>query len=445
MNRKIIYNGLIVNDNSKVNASVIIFEDKIFDIKSNLNLDEYTDYEVIDATGMYILPGIIDTHVHFREPGLTNKADIYTETRAAAAGGVTTFFDMPNTIPQATDLNSIEEKFKIASEKSLINYSFYIGATNNNINEILKLNPNEYAGIKFFYASSTGNMLVDKENVIEEIFEKAKVPVVIHSEDNSIINENYKKISQNFTDIPAEQHEFIRSAESCFVATKKLVELAKKHNTKVHFLHITTADETGLFESGDVKNKTITAEVSPNHIYFDSSQYKKLGMLIKCNPSIKNKLHKEVLIKALIENKIDSVATDHAPHLLEEKKVEYSKAPSGMPSIQHSLNIILQLVHSKQLTIEQVVEKMCHNPAEIFKISKRGFIQKGYYADLVLVDLNKTTTVKKEDLLYKCNWSPLEGEAFNSKIIKTIVNGQIVYDNGKINEKKSGQRIIFKR
>ncbi|MBN2662389.1 MAG: dihydroorotase [Bacteroidales bacterium] len=445
MSKLIIQNANIVNQGKTFKASIVINSGKIVEISADIKISDYPDYKIFNAEGLYVLPGIIDTHVHFREPGLTTKADIFSESRAAAAGGVTSFFDMPNTIPQTTNIELLKNKFNIAEKKSLINYSFFIGAANDNLYELEKINPQEVAGIKLFYASSTGNMLVDKFETIETIFKNSKVPIVIHSEEQDIISQNYKKINSQNTDLLAEHHEEIRSAEACYVATKKLIELAKKHQTKVHFLHISTSDELELFSDQETKNKLITAEVSPNHLFFDSSDYKTYKMLIKCNPSIKNKTHKLALVNALNSNKIDSIATDHAPHILSEKLKKYDQSPSGIPSIQHSLNTVLDFINDKKISLETIVEKMCHNPATIFNISKRGFIKENYWADIVIVDLNDKTKVEKKDLLYKCKWSPLEGHVFNSKIVATLVNGEFVFKENKIIETKAAMKIDFDR
>jgi len=445
MKKIIIYNGNIVNEGKVIVSSIIIENRKIVKILPGIDKKDYPDYEFFDAEGLFVLPGIIDTHVHFREPGLTDKADIFSESRAAAAGGVTTFFDMPNTKPQTTTNSAFQQKLDIADKKSLINYSFYVGAANDNQYEIANINPKEVAGIKLFYASSTGNMLVDKTEAIENIFKNSKVPVAIHSEEQSIIMQNHKKINFENDVLTPEHHEFIRSAESCFVATKKLVELANKYSTKVHFLHITTADELSLFSDKSTINKHITAEVSPNHLFFDSSDYQKLKMQIKCNPSIKNKNHKLALFEGLVSNKIDTVATDHAPHIFAHKLKKYDQAPSGIPSIQHSLNVMLEFVVEKKLKIENIVEKMCHNPAKIFNISKRGFIKENFWADFTFIDMNEKTEVHKENLLYKCGWSPIEGHIFNSKIKATMVNGEFVYINDKIIENNSAMKVEFER
>ena len=443
--RTLIYNGLVVNAQKTIIASIIIEDGKILEIKSDIVLEEYSDFKIFDATGLVVMPGIIDTHVHFREPGVTEKADMYSESKAAVAGGITTFFDMPNTIPQTTTIETLNQKFTIASKKSLINYSFYIGATNDNQLELEKINPKEIVAIKLFYASSTGNMLVDKKDAIEELFKNAKIPVVIHSEEQQIIEENYRKIKSENDVLLAEHHEFIRSAKSCELATKFLVNLSKKFDTKIHFAHITTANELEFFSSKKLKNKKITAEVSPNHLFFDNWDYKTLKMQIKCNPSVKSKNDKNALFSGLLSNKIDTIATDHAPHVFEDKLKSYDDAPSGIPSIQHSLNIMLEFVKNQDIKIEQLVEKMCHNPAIIFDVEKRGFIEKGYWADIVIVDMNNKWKVSKNNIFYKCAWSPIEGKEFSTKVIATFVNGNIIYENGKINEIENGKKVEFDR
>ncbi|MEA3451037.1 MAG: dihydroorotase [Bacteroidota bacterium] len=444
MSKLLIHNGFVVNEGIVKKSSVFVENSRIIKIESDVDFEKYPNYEIIDANDKYVIPGIIDTHVHFREPGLTEKANIFSESRAAAAGGITTFFDMPNTIPQTINNTTLEEKFSVAQEKSLINYSFYVGATNDNLNYLLSLEKENVAGIKLFYASSTGNMLVNKKQIIEQLFKKIKLPIVVHSEKNEIINQNLQIYKQKFgEDIPIKKHEDIRSVESCIVATKELVNIAQKYNTKLHFLHITTADEVELLKN--VKNENITSEVSPNHLFFDSSDYQTLGNLIKCNPSIKSEKHKKALLNGLKNGSINTVATDHAPHLIEQKQNKYLKAPSGIPSIQHSLNIMLEFVKNGDLSIDEVVEKMCHNPAKIFKIKNRGFIKKGYFADIVILDLNAKTEVLKQNLLYKCNWSPLEGTVFDSKVVSTIVNGKFVYNNNEIVENKKAMRVEFER
>ncbi len=445
MKKLLIYNPTIINENNVFKASLIIENNRIKKILKNVDITNFDDNEIYDATGLYLIPGIIDTHVHFREPGLISKADIFNESRAAAAGGVTTFFDMPNTKPQTISNNELQKKFNIAQKKSLINYSFHFGATNDNINEIENLNISEVPAVKLFYASSTGNMLVNNTQIVERIFKKSKIPIVVHSEENQIINNNLNKILSKKDKLTAADHEFIRSQEACFKATDRLIKLAKKYDSKIHFLHITTKQETELFSVNNVDNKKITAEVTPNHLFFDSSDYEKMLSLIKCNPSIKSKNHKLALLDGLKNNKIDTIATDHAPHILSDKKKNYEQAPAGIPSIQHSFNIVLGLKNKGILTLNQIVEKMCHNPARIFKIKDRGFIKPGFFADLTIFDLKNNTKVLKKDLLYKCKWSPLEGKILSGKVKATFVNGNKIYDNGKIIEYSAGQKIEFQR
>ncbi len=441
----IIYNGVIVNQGTQKKASIVIENSKIKDIVDNIQLSDYQDFMIIDATGKFVLPGIIDTHVHFREPGLTHKAEIYTESRAAAAGGVTTFFDMPNTIPQTIDCQTIDEKLKIAQKNSLINYSFFIGATIRNIEILSNIDKTKIPGIKVFYASSTGNMLVNEQPILDEIF-KLNAPIVVHSEDNHIIKKMTEIVKAKYqNNLTTAVHPEIRNREACISATKQLVELAIKHNTKLHLLHITTADEVEFLSDIKLFHKNITAEATPNHLFFDNSNYEHLGNKIKCNPAIKDLRDKLMLIQGIETGVIDTVATDHAPHLLEEKQKPYLQAPSGIPSIQHSLNIMLEFVRQEHILIETIVEKMCHKPAKIFNIEKRGFIKKDYWADLTIVDMNAETKVEKENLLYKCGWSPLEGKIFHSKITTTIVNGEIVYDNGKIIDNQASMQVDFDR
>lgn len=445
MSKLIIYKGLIVNEQNKFIASIVILDDKIVDIIENIDLTKFADYKIIDASDKIVLPGIIDTHVHFREPGLTHKADIFTESRAAAAGGVTTFFDMPNTIPQTTDFKTLNQKFEIASKNSLINFSFYIGATNNNFDVLKKIKKVQIPAIKLFYGSSTGNMLVDNQKTLEKLFKDAELPIVVHSEDDTIIKNNIQQLKRVGIELQAYHHPRIRSAQACVEATRKLVALANKYNTKLHFLHITTKEELEFFNSEKLESKLITAETSPNYLFFDSNAYQNLGMKIKCNPAIKGPEERLALIEALNSGKIDTIGTDHAPHTLEEKQNTYEKAPSGIPTIQHSLNVMLELVEKGMLPIELIPEKMAHNPAKLFSIKNRGFVRKNYYADLVIVDLKSKTIVTSESLFYKCKWSPLEGYTFNSKIHTTIVNGNIVYQNDKIIDESRGVRVEFER
>ena len=443
----LINNATIVNEGKSFKGNLLIKDEKIAAI-GDISKDEIQgNHKVIDATGLLLLPGVIDSHVHFREPGLTEKGDIFTESRAAAAGGVTSFIDMPNTQPQAITIDALEEKYKIAAEKSLINYSFYIGATNDNLDEILKADPANVCGIKLFMGASTGNMLVDNEKSLRDLFKNAHIIVSAHCEDETTIRKNIELLKQKYGDnVPFEKHSIIRNSAACFKSSSFAVSLAKEYNTKLHILHLSTAEETSLFSNEiPLKNKLITSEVCVHHLWFDDSYYKKLGSLIKCNPAIKAKADRDALRSAVISNKIDIIATDHAPHTIKEKTGAYFQTPSGCPSVQHSLTLMLELWHKKIFTIEKIVEKMCHNPATMYNIKERGFIQKGYKADLVLVNPNDKWTISKDNILYKCGWSAFEGEEVKSKVIMTIVNGSIVYDNGKINNNYRGQRLFFDR
>ena len=383
--------------------------------------------------------------MHFRDPGLIYKGDLYTETRAAVAGGVTSFMDMPNTDPQAITLGILEEKYKLASQKSIANYSFFLGATNENLEEIKKANPEKICGVKVFLGASTGNMLVDNPEVLEKIFANSRMIVAIHSEDEGIIRKNLAAFRERFGErIPVEAHPLIRSEEACFTSTKRAVELATKHNTRLHVLHLSTAKEIELFRSDiPLKKKRITAEVCVHHLWFDDRDYARLGSRIKWNPAIKTEQDKEGLFKGLLEDKIDIIATDHAPHLEEEKTQPYLICPSGGPLIQHSLVIMLEFFHMKKISIEKIVEKMCHAPAVLYRIKDRGYIRKGCFADIVLVDPDAPWTVSKENILYKCGWSPFEGIRFSSRINYTFVNGNPVYMNGRFDERHLGKRLEF--
>ncbi len=444
----LIVNAKIVNENTIKNGAVLIKNEKIEKIFYEPEIP-ITDknIKILDAKGKYLLPGIIDDQVHFRDPGLTHKADIFSESRAAVAGGITSFMEMPNTIPQTTTLNALEEKYKNAEKKSIANYAFYIGATNNNINELLKINPKQICGIKIFMGSSTGNMLVNDINILSGIFEKAETLIAVHCEDDNIINRNIdffkKKYGEN---IPVKYHPEIRNEEACFSSSSLAVKLAKKYNARLHLLHLSTKKELSLLDSStDYDNKRITSEVCVHHLWFNDSDYQKKGTLIKWNPAIKTEKDRKALVEALIDNTIDVVATDHAPHLLKEKQNSYFKAPSGGPLVQHSLLIMLELAHKKEVSIEKVVDKMCHTPAKIFGIEKRGFIKEGYWADIVLVDINNKWEVNKNNILYKCGWSPFEGYKFKSKVTHTFVNGTLVFENNKIIEKINSKSLIFNR
>jgi len=440
----LIKNAQIVNENKIYKSDVLIENTKIKKIATAIDI--IAD-KTIDATGLYLLPGIIDDQVHFREPGLTHKAEIYTESKAAIAGGITSFMEMPNTSPQTLTQTLLEEKFQIAEKKSLANFTFFMGASNNNLEEILKTDPKNVGAIKIFMGSSTGNMLVDNKKILEEIFAKSKLLIAVHCEDENIIKLNSKAAKEKYgEDVPISEHQNIRSVQACYNSSKMAIELAKKHNTRLHVFHISTEKEINLFDNHiPLEKKRITAEVCIHHLHFDERDYVKKGTLIKWNPSVKKQSDKDALLQALLDNKIDVIATDHAPHTLKEKSESYFNCPSGGPLVQHALPAMLEFVKERKISLENLVEKMCHNPAICFQIEKRGFIKENYFADLVLVDLNSAWKVKKENILYKCNWSPFEGKTFNSKITHTIVNGHIAYNNGVFNENIKGMRLTFNR
>ncbi|MCE9539622.1 MAG: dihydroorotase, partial [Bacteroidetes bacterium] len=403
--------------------------------------------KIIDATGLYLFPGCIDDQVHFREPGLVHKGEIYTEAKAAVAGGVTSYMEMPNTIPNVFTQKLLEEKYKRAEEVSLANYSFFMGASNDNIDEVLKTNPKNVCGIKVFMGSSTGNMLVDKRETLEALFSKCKLLIATHCEDEDIIKRNMARYKEMYGEnVPMECHPLIRSEEACYKSSALAVELAKKHNTRLHILHISTAKELTLFDNKiPLKQKRITAEACIHHLWFSDEDYKTKGAFIKWNPAVKTSIDRDAILQGVLENKIDVIATDHAPHTLEEKQQTYFKAPSGGPLIQHSLIAMLEFYHKGTIALEKIAEKMAHAVADCFQIEKRGYIRDGYFADLVLVDLNAEWIVDESNILYKCGWSPFEGLTFHSKITHTFVNGNLVYDNGKFDERIKGQRLLFDR
>ena len=442
--RTLIKSAKIVNEGNILNLDLLIEDDKIKQISKSIDLKADL---VIEANGKYLIPGVIDDQVHFREPGLTYKADIYSESKAAVAGGITSFMEMPNTSPQALTQDLLEEKFNIAKYQSLANYSFFMGVSNNNLEEVLKTNPKNVGALKIFMGSSTGNMLVDDKSVLEEVFKKSPMIIAVHCEDEKIIQENIAKAKKQFGEnIPTTEHPNIRSEDACYKSSSLAIELAKKYDTKLHIFHLSTAKELELFDNSiPLKDKKITAEVCIHHLWFSEEDYKEKGTLIKWNPAIKKKSDKDALFKALLDDKLDVIATDHAPHTLEEKSNSYFKAPSGGPLVQHALPVMLEFFHQDKITLEKIVEKMCHNPAVLFDIEKRGYVKEGYYADLVLLDLNSSWVVTKENILYKCGWSPFEGEKFNSKVTHTFVNGHLVYDNGDFNENKRGERLKFNR
>jgi dihydroorotase len=445
---KLIANATIINESQITIGHILIKDGKIEDIFSDqINHRSIVHDEYIEAIGKIIIPGVIDDQVHFREPGLTHKGDIYTESKAAVAGGVTSYMEMPNTNPQTISQELLKEKFDLAKAKSLANYSFYIGATNDNIEELIKTDPKNVCGIKVFMGASTGNMLVDNSESLEQIFSKAPLLVAVHCEDELTIKQNSEKFKSQFgEDIPIKYHPLIRSEDACYKSSQLAVNLAKKHNTRLHILHLSTEKELSLFDNQiPLKDKQITSEVCVHHLWFDESDYEQLGTKIKWNPAIKKKSDKEALFKGMLENKLDIIATDHAPHTTEEKNSTYFKAPSGGPLVQHSLLAMLEFYHKGSISLEKIVEKMCHAPSDIFQIDRRGYIRKGYWADLVLIDLHSKNKVEKENIYYKCGWSTFEGLTFESKIYQTYVNGNLVYDNGTFYETNKGKALIFNR
>lgn len=443
---QIIRNATIVNEGRTFTGSVLISGEYIKAIyEGSQFIDLSEPFTEIDATGLLLLPGIIDDQVHFRDPGLTTKGDLYSESKAAVAGGVTSYMDMPNTRPQATTVGILEDKYSLAATKSLANYSFLMGVTNDNIEELKKVDPHNVAGVKMFMGSSTGNMLVDNQTTLNRVFSEIKMLIVTHCEDEPIIQHNiqhYKELMGE--DIPIEYHPLIRSAEACYKSSAFAVELATKYNSRLHVFHLSTAKEMSLFRSDiPLKEKRITCEVCVHHLWFSDRDYAKYGNRIKWNPAIKTESDRLALIDAVNSNKIDVIATDHAPHLLSEKEGSCLKAASGGPLVQHSLVAMMQLVKKRVFTMEKIVDKMCHAPAELFRIEKRGFIRPGYYADLVLVDPNRPWTVNTDNILYKCGWSPFEGTTFDASVVQTLVNGNLVYDNGQFDEKVRGKRLLF--
>lgn len=441
----LIKNATVVNEGKVFGATVLIENNRISRIytpATNVDADN-----VIDATGKYLFPGCIDDQVHFREPGLTHKGDIYSESKAAVAGGVTSYMEMPNTIPNVFTQELLEDKYKRAAEVSFANYSFFMGASNDNIEEVLSTNPENVCGIKVFMGSSTGNMLVDKRETLETLFAKCKMLIAAHCEDEETIKKNMARYRELYGEnVPIECHPLIRSEEACYKSSSLAVELAKKYNTRLHILHISTAKEITLFDTTvPLKQKRITAEACIHHLWFSDEDYKTKGTFIKWNPAVKKANDREALLQAVLENKIDIIATDHAPHTIEEKLQTYFKAPSGGPLVQHSLVAMVELYHQGKISLEKIAEKMAHAVADCFQIEKRGYIREGYFADLVLVDLKNPWKVDKSNILYKCGWSPFEGITFQSKITHTFVNGNLVYNNGVFDERKKGQRLTFDR
>jgi dihydroorotase len=448
MKNILIHKAKIINEGNSFKGSVLIEGEKITKIfKDNVPENILKSAEIIDGEDKWLLPGVIDTHVHFREPGLTAKADFYTESRAAVAGGITSIMDMPNTNPPTTTMEEIDKKIAIAKEKSLVNFSCYLGATNENIDEVINVDKNKVCGIKVFLGASTGNMRVDDPKVLERIFAESPILVATHNEDEAIIASNLKKVKEELGEqpIPISYHEIIRNSDACYKSTSKAIDLATRYGTRLHVLHLTTAKELALFSNKPTTEKKITAETCVGYLWFDDNDYERLNAKIKCNPAIKKEKSRVNLLKGIEMGHIDTVATDHAPHLLEEKEGDCLQAVSGFPSIQHSLPMMLNLAKKGNFSREQVVEKMCHNPAKIFNIEKRGFIRKGFYADLVLIEPNAAYTVEKKDLEYKCGWSPMEGATLNYKVCKTFVNGNLVYNEGEINDSEKGMLLTFNR
>jgi dihydroorotase len=445
MKKILILNANIVNEGRISSGDIFIENGFIAEIGQNLS-SKPAD-KIIDAKGKYLIPGIIDDQVHFREPGLTHKATIYSEAKAAVAGGITSFMEMPNTVPNTLTQELLAEKYARAAQTSLANYSFFMGVSNDNLQEALKTDPQNVCGLKVFMGSSTGNMLVDNEKTLEEIFKNAGMLIATHCEDEQTIQKNTALAKEKYGENPsASIHPIIRNEEACYKSSSMAVALAKKFNSRLHILHISTEKEISLFDnSKPLSEKRITAEVCVHHLWFDSSDYDRLGTRIKWNPAVKEKRHKEALFKAMLDDHLDIIATDHAPHTIEEKSQNYWKAPSGGPLVQHSLNAMLEFYKQGKISLEKVVEKMCHNPAICFQIEKRGYIREGYWADLVLVDLEASYEVAKNNILYQCGWSPFEGVNFHSKVTHTLVSGNLVYEEGKFDESNYGKRLSFNR
>ncbi|WP_338409601.1 dihydroorotase [uncultured Flavobacterium sp.] len=446
--KTIIRNAFIVNEGNINRADILIANERIEKIAVNIDLTN-TNYNEINAEGLYIMPGVIDDQVHFRDPGLTHKGTIYSESKAAVAGGITSYMDMPNTLPNTLTQKLLEEKYTKASKTSLANYSFFMGINQNNLEEVLKTNNENVCGITDdgLYFNNDDGILANNPAFLEILFSRTNSLVSLHSEDDAIIKNNTSKYFELYgEDIPFKFHPKIRSEEACLSATKRVLEIAKKHNTRLHLLHVSTTAEAQLFDNNmPIREKRITAEACIHHLWFSDADYDKLGAQIKWNPAVKTENDKNGLLAALLNNKIDIIATDHAPHTQKEKSGTYFKSMSGGPLVQHALPAMLNLFHEGKISLEKIVEKMSHNVAEIYRIKERGYIREGYYADLVMIDLNNIWMVSPKNILYKCQWSPLENQLFKSKIVKTFVNGTLVYDNGVFNESKSGSRLKFSK
>ncbi len=446
MQKYLIKNCMAVNEGSIFSTDVLIANGRIE--KMAPAIDKQDSVVEINAEGKYLFPGVIDDQVHFREPGLTHKGNIYTEAKAAVAGGVTSFMEMPNTIPNALNLELLEEKYSIAAKTSLANYSFYMGTSNTSADDTLKANDHKknICGIKIFMGASTGNMLVDNYNTLDKVFRNSELLIATHCESETIIKQNYDRIKAGKEILTASDHPLIRDVEACYESSLMAIQIAKQYNTRLHILHISTAKELELFGNMmPLKEKRITSEVCVHHLHFTADDYDRLGYQIKCNPAIKAKENKEALWKALLNDKLDVIATDHAPHTWQEKEGTYENAHAGLPLVQHPLLLMLHYYKEGRISLEKIAEKMSHAVADCFSIKERGYIREGYFADLVLVDLNKTSTVTKENILYKCGWSPLEGFTFPATVTHSFVNGHLVYNNGLINESQQGQRLEFER
>lgn len=445
--RTLILNATLVNEGMSYKSNVLIENQIIQDIFDANQTDLPQADRVINAHGLFLLPGMIDDQVHFREPGLTHKANIYSESKAAVAGGITSFMEMPNTVPNTLTQQLLEDKYQIASQTSLANYSFFMGGGNDNLNEVLKTDLSKVCGLKIFMGSSTGNMLVDNKDTLEAIFKEFEGVIALHCEFEPMVRQNNQLFLEKYGEqLSAKHHPLIRNAEACYASSSQAVELAEKHGTRIHVLHVSTEKETHLFRNDlPLEDKKITAEACLHHLWFTDADYENKGNFIKWNPAVKSATDRDGIWKALLDGRIDVVATDHAPHTIEEKSQPYNSAPSGGPLVQHALNGYLEFVKQNKWKIEDVVQKFAHNPAILFRIEKRGFIRKGYFADLVLVNMHDSYHVSKSNILYKCNWSPFEDFTFHSKVTHTFVNGNLVYENGNFNEDSKGERLTFNR
>jgi dihydroorotase len=442
MAKVLIKNGLVINRGKSAVKDLLIENDRITKVDNNISDDTA---KVVDASDKWVMPGIIDDQVHFRQPGLTHKANLYTESRAALAGGVTSYMEMPNTKPPAVTQTELAKKYVAAAGSSITNYSFYMGVTNDNLTEVLKTDPSQVCGVKIFMGSSTGNMLVDNEKALDDVFAQCKMLIATHCEDEETIRRNLEEYKALGRELTALDHPIIRSREGCYISSSKATALAKKHSTRLHVLHISTKDELDLFDNSiPLIDKKITSEACVHHMFFNTEDYKKLGNQIKCNPAIKDKSDQDAIFQAMLDDRIDVIATDHAPHLPIEKNKPYLEAPSGLPLIQHTLLIMMDFYHRGMISKERIVEKMCHNPAILFRVQDRGYLDEGAKADIVIVDPNKEHIIKKEDLFYKCQWSPLEGYSFKGAVQRVYVNGIQKYRSGKIINQSSGERLTFK-